>query len=293
MRILFEDYLRKEKRYSEHTVVAYMNDIDQFFDLFDLDPNNKQDLIEINRSLVRSWMVDKMKNGITPKSIQRKLSANRMFYKFLLSKNLVEVNPFSNIKGPKVAKRLPEFVQKKDIDVTKTDQLFSNDIYGQRDQLLFEILYQTGMRLSECIHLKEGDVSSNGIKVLGKRNKERIIAIGQDLHNKVNEFRSMKQAADIQLDYIFFTDSQKKMYPKFVYRKINYYLSHLSAMKKKSPHILRHTFATHLLNEGAPLEVLKEILGHANLAATQVYTHNSFEQISSIYKSAHPREHKN
>lgn len=293
MRILFEDYLRKEKRYSEHTVVAYINDIDQFFDLFDLDPNNKQDLIEINRSLVRSWMVDKMKSGITPKSIQRKLSANRMFFKFLLSKNLVEVNPFTNIKGPKVAKRLPEFVQKKDIGVTKTDQLFSNDILGQRDQLLFEILYQTGMRLSECIHIKESDVSSIGIKVLGKRNKERIIAIGQELYIKMIEFKSLKQAADIQLDYILFTDSLKKMYPKFVYRKINYYLSQLSAMKKNSPHILRHTFATHLLNEGAPLEVLKEILGHANLAATQVYTHNSFEQISSIYKSAHPREHKN
>lgn len=293
MRILFEDYLRKEKRYSEHTVVAYINDIDQFFDLFDLDPNNKQDLIEINRSLVRSWMVDKMKSGITPKSIQRKLSANRMFFKFLLSKNLVEVNPFTNIKGPKVAKRLPEFVQKKDIGVTKTDQLFSNDILGQRDQLLFEILYQTGMRLSECIHIKESDVSSIGIKVLGKRNKERIIAIGQELYIKMIEFKSLKQAADIQLDYILFTDSLKKMYPKFVYRKINYYLSQLSAMKKNSPHILRHTFATHLLNEGAPLEVLKEILGHANLAATQVYTHNSFEQISSIYKLAHPREHKN
>ena len=293
MRTLFEDYLRKEKRYSEHSVVAYINDIDQFFELFDLDPNNISDLIEINRSLVRSWMVDKMKNDTSPKSIQRKLSANRMFYKFLLAKSFVELNPFANIKGPKVAKRLPEFVQKKDIDVSKTDQLFSNDVFGQRDKLLFEMLYQTGIRLSECIHIKESDISSNSIKVLGKRNKERIIAIGDTLYKSIAHFRGLKQRSGIQTDSLFFTDSQKIMYPKFVYRKINYYLSHLSAMKKRSPHVLRHTFATHLLNEGASLEVLKEILGHVNLAATQVYTHNSFEQISSIYKSAHPREHKN
>jgi integrase/recombinase XerC len=293
MLLHFEDYLRKEKRYSEHTVVAYTNDVKKFFELFDLDPNNSAHLKDINRSLVRSWMVDNMKNDITPKSIQRKLSSNRMFYKFLLAKSFVELNPFTNVKGPKVAKRLPEFVQKKDIDVSKTDQLFSNDIFGQRDKLLFEILYQTGIRLSECIHIKESDISANQIKVLGKRNKERIIAIGDTLYNSIAHFCVLKQRSGIQVDFLLFTDSQKKMYPKFVYRKINYYLSHLVAIKKRSPHVLRHTFATHLLNEGASLEVLKEILGHANLAATQVYTHNSFEQISSIYKSAHPREYKN
>jgi len=290
---LFEDYLRKEKRYSDHTVVAYIHDIQQFFDFQCISPEQIIDIQEVNMSLVRSWLVELVKSKTSPKSIQRKLSANRTFFKFLQTKLILEVNPFANIKGPKVPKRLPQFVQKQDIELNKIAPLFSDDLFGLRDKLLFELLYQTGIRLSECLNIKERDVTTTGLKVLGKRNKERIIALSPSLFNDIQILIKMKEAHNVNLEYIFFTNSQKKMYPKFVYRKINHYLSQISAMNKRSPHVLRHTFATHLLNEGASLEVLKEILGHANLAATQVYTHNSFEQISSIFKSAHPREQKN
>jgi integrase/recombinase XerC len=289
----FEQYLTKEKRYSEHTCRAYIKDIEQFFDFAQIVPENSSDLKEVNQSLARSWVVFLLKNKVTPKSVNRKLSSNRMFYKFLMTHELVVNNPFSSVQGPKVAKRLPEFVQKKEITAEKMDHLFSGDAFGFRDRILFEILYQTGIRLSELINLKESDFSELSIRVVGKRNKERVVAIGHGLQNDLNALIALKDDLGCNHDYLFFTDSLKKMYPKFVYRKINYYLSQVTGMNQKSPHIMRHTFATHLLNEGVSIEVLKEILGHANLAATQVYTHNSFEQINSIYKSAHPRGHKN
>jgi len=289
----FEQYLTKEKRYSEHTCRAYIKDIEQFFDFAQIVPENSSDLKEVNQSLARSWVVFLLKNKVTPKSVNRKLSSNRMFYKFLMTHELVVNNPFSSVQGPKVAKRLPEFVQKKEITAEKMDHLFSGDAFGFRDRILFEILYQTGIRLSELINLKESDFSELSIRVVGKRNKERVVAIGHGLQNDLNALIALKDDLGCNHEYLFFTDSLKKMYPKFVYRKINYYLSKVTGMNQKSPHIMRHTFATHLLNEGVSIEVLKEILGHANLAATQVYTHNSFEQINSIYKSAHPRGHKN
>jgi integrase/recombinase XerC len=277
----FEQYLIKEKRYSEHTCLAYVNDIQQFFDFSEINTESTGDIREVNASMVRAWVVSLLKAKISAKSVNRKLSSNRSFY------------PFAAITGPKMSKRLPEFVQKKEITIEKIDELFTDDDFGFRDKMIFETLYQTGIRLSELISLKESDISSRNIRVLGKRNKERDIAISDDLYENLLELIVSKKRLGCAHEFVFYTDSQKKMYPKFVYRKINYYLSQVTGMNQKSPHIMRHTFATHMLNEGVAIEVLKEILGHANLAATQVYTHNSFEQINSIYKSAHPRGHKN
>lgn len=289
---LFQSYLEKEKRYSAHTVRAYVDDVKQAFQILELDPKNRIHILELNVQMIRFYIVQSIQSGLEPKSINRKLSSCRAYYNFLMTQKIVESNPFSGIRGPKVPKRLPEFVQKNEIEISKTDKLFSNDLYGFRDKLIFEILYQTGIRLSELINIKESDISDTGMRVIGKRNKERLIALGEKLRHEIQTFIVLKKDASIHNDYLLFTDSEKKMYPKFVYRKINFYLSQLTTINKRSPHIMRHTFATHMLNQGIGIEVLKEILGHANLAATQVYTHNSFEQINSIYKSAHPRGHK-
>jgi integrase/recombinase XerC len=287
----FKIYLEKEKRYSSHTVRAYVDDITQFFTTVDLDHNDIEQVKEVNPPLIRSFIVHSVKLKLDPKSISRKLSSCRSFYRYLMTQSLVEYNPFSNVKAPKASKRLPDFIQKQEITYEKTELLFTDDLLGRRDKLMFELLYQTGIRLSELINLRETDFSKLGIRVLGKRNKERIVALGQGLIDELEDFIKEKIEHGIHLAFLFFTDSSKKMYPKFVYRKINFYLSQLTTLNKRSPHIMRHTFATHMLNEGVGIEILKEILGHANLAATQVYTHNSFEQINSIYKSAHPRGH--
>jgi len=287
----FEQYLVKEKRYSKHTCLAYIMDIEQFFEFAQIREHTKPNLQEISSKLVRAWLVSLLKNNLAPKSVNRKLSSNRGYFKYLMVHNAISSNPFLAVHGPKVAKRLPEFIQKNEVEIQKVDALFENDLFGLRDRIIFETFYQTGIRLSELIGIKESDVSSNGLRVLGKRNKERNIALGQSLFNQIQGLIQAKLNSDVICNYVFFTDSGKKMYPKFVYRKINYYLSNVTTINRKSPHVMRHTFATHLLNEGVPIEVLKEILGHASLAATQVYTHNSFEQINSIYKSAHPREH--
>lgn len=287
----FKTYLEKERRYSSHTVRAYVDDIAQFFAMVDLDANDIEHVKDVNPPLIRSFIVHSVKLKLDPKSISRKLSSCRSFYRFLMIQSIIECNPFSSVKAPKASKRLPEFIQKHEITFEKTELLFTDDLMGRRDKLMFELLYQTGIRLSELINLRETDFSKSGIRVVGKRNKERIVALGQGLIDELEDFIQEKIEQGIQLAFLFFTDSSKKMYPKFVYRKINFYLSQLTTLNKKSPHIMRHTFATHMLNEGVGIEILKEILGHANLAATQVYTHNSFEQINSIYKSAHPRGH--
>lgn len=287
---LFETYLLKEKRYSEHTLKAYMSDITSFIEFAQI-KDKKEDLKEVNKQLIRAWIVQLVNDKINPQSINRKLSSLRTFFKWMQTNGDIEANPTSSINGPKVHKRLPEFVQEQNVEETTITPIFTNDFFGIRDRLMFELFYQTGIRLSELINLKEKDISSNEtIKVLGKRNKERIIAISPALHSQINSYLTAKTALGFSNPELFVTDKGVILYPKFVYRKINIYLSKVSSLKKKSPHILRHTFATHLLNNGAGLEVLKEILGHESLAATQIYTHNSFAQINEIYKQAHPRE---
>ena len=287
----FISYLRIEKRYSEHTLLAYQKDLTQFIEFVAVD--EIEDVNELNQFIVRSWIVSLIDSGITNKSVNRKLSSLRSFFKWLKKEHLMGSNPLKKISGPKNAKRLPSFAKESELDTGKLNQLFTDDFDGWRDRLMIEIFYQTGIRLSELISLKEKDVTENSLKVIGKRSKERIVPITNELYTLVVEYCRKKIALDIQSDVLFVLKNGKKMYPKFVYRKINTYLSFLTSLDKRSPHVLRHTFATHMLNNGAGLEVLKDILGHANLTATQVYTHNSFAKLTSIYSQAHPRGRKN
>tara|TARA_B100000508_G_scaffold75230_1_gene58593 strand:+ start:54409 stop:55284 length:876 start_codon:yes stop_codon:yes gene_type:complete len=287
----FETYLNVEKRFSTHTLTAYLKDVEQFLEFSAVE--NETELKEINHQVVRSWIVHLINEGANNRSVNRKLSSLRTFFKWSLKEDLISVNPMLKVKGPKQGKRLPEFVKKEELDLDKIEPLFTNDWSGKRDRLMIELFYQTGMRLSELIALKRSSIAHGAIKVLGKRNKERMIPLPKELEIELIELCESEINRESGESYIFLTDKGKKLYPKFVYRKINYYLSVLTNLQKKSPHVLRHTFATHMLNNGAGLEALKEILGHANLSATQVYTHNSFDELNKIYKQAHPRGHKN
>lgn len=286
----FIHYLQVEKRYSKHTLLAYEEDLDQFLVFAEI--SRSSDWGEVNHQLVRAWIVDLLENGQSNRTVSRKLSCLRSFFKWLVTNGKVEQNPMLRIRGPKVEKRLPQFVKQSEIDPERIEQLFSADFEGVRDRLMFELFYQTGIRLSELIELKNKDVTSAQIKVLGKRNKERIIPIGKELYEIIQLYEKLKPSGPDSQLMLFVKKDGRKLSSKFVYRKINTYLGSVTNAQKKSPHILRHTFATHMLNNGAGLETLKELLGHANLSATQVYTHNSFAQINSIYSHAHPRGRK-
>ena len=286
----FESYLVAEKRFSSHTVTAYLKDVHQFLDAIGI--VLLEDLKEVKHSLIRTWMVTLIEQGIVNRSVNRKLSTLRTFFKWCVQEGFVEANPMVKITGPKTEKRLPTFVREQDISPSKLDTIFPNNVEGQRDQLLFELLYQTGIRLSELIELKKQDFNACQIKVLGKRIKERIIPLSVNLSSAISNYQKNLLGEQQASMYLFTLNNGDKIYPKLVYRKINYYLGLITSLEKKSPHVLRHTFATHMLNNGAGLETLKDILGHANLSATQVYTHNSFSQLTTIYKQAHPRGHK-
>lgn len=288
---LFESYLTSEKRYSEHTVTAYLNDVHSVLAFNTIEDLNE--LHELTHHSIRGWMISLIEDGIENRSVNRKLSSLRTFFKWAKRNAIIEIDPMLRVKGPKQNKRLPEFVKEEEFTSQITEKLFTNDFSGIRDHVMVELFYQTGIRLSELIGLKENDVFDQSIKVLGKRNKERIIPISNELDGLIKNYVVLKHELAFNISSLLVTDKGNKLYPKFVYRKINYYLSLITKLGKKSPHILRHTFATHMLNNGAGLESLKEILGHANLSATQVYTHNSFDKLTNIYKQAHPRGHKN
>jgi integrase/recombinase XerC len=286
----FEQYLLVEKRYSDHTLTAYCVDIDQFIQFLELGP---KEIAEVRSSQIRSWVVHLFDQGLSKKSINRKLSSLRTFFKWLKKESFVTNNPLAKVKGPKNEKRLPQFAKESELHKEKLDQFFSEGFEGCRDRLIFELFYQTGIRLSELIGLKDADVQQDKIKVLGKRNKERIIPIASELSVLIGQYRYLRALEGIQSTCLLVLKNGNKLYPKFVYRKINDYLGSATSLDKTSPHVLRHTFATHMLNNGAGLETLKDLLGHANLSATQVYTHNSFAQLTSIYSQAHPRGHNN
>ena len=286
----FISYLKIEKRFSGHTVLAYNKDILQFLEFTDV--RTTSDLKEINALIIRSWMVELIEGSMQNKSVNRKLSALRSFFKWLKKENHIDFNPISKIRGPKMSKRLPQFAKESELTENKIEGFFPNDFDGMRDRLIFEMLYQTGIRLNELIELKNQEVQESTIKVLGKRNKERIVPITKSIQSLIKIYRSSPEIKDKNIFYFFSLKNGKKLYPKFVYRKINFYLSKVTNLDKCSPHVLRHTFATHMLNNGAGLETLKDLLGHASLSATQVYTHNSFAQLTNIYSQAHPRGHK-
>jgi len=283
--IEFENYVRSEKRYSEHTFVAYRTDLIHFFDFVAL--RKIEELKEINAKMVRAWLVELSSNGYTNKSINRKLSTLRTYFKFLKRNLIIDSNPVAVLKGPKTEKRLPEFAQEH--EMSNIGWIKELNI---RDALIVELLYQTGIRLSELIELTIHSVFDNKIKVKGKRNKERIIPISHQLATQIDEYRKECFVQGFSNESLILTDKGMKLYPKFVYKKVNLYLSQATELQKCSPHVLRHTFATHMLNNGAGLETIKSLLGHASLATTQLYTHNSFVQLTTIYSQAHPRGHK-
>ena len=286
----FLNYLSSEKRFSTHTLIAYENDLKQFFEFTKIDTLTS--LTEVNHQLIRSWIVDLVDSEFSNKSVNRKLSSLRSFVKWAQKNDYLIQNPFKKVVAPKVTKRLPVFVKESEMEKIKVESFFTNDFVGIRNLLIIEILYQTGIRLSELINLKIEDLSNDSIKVLGKRNKERIIPVSKELQIQIIEY--LKQRTQIVSDecFLFILEDGKKIYEKLVYRLINNYLRSHTNLEKRSPHVLRHTFATHMMNNGAGLEVLKNLLGHADISATQVYTHNSFSQLTNIYSQAHPRGQK-
>lgn len=290
----FFEYLSNERRYSEHTVRAYRTDLDQFKEFLSL-VYEISDLTQVRGPMVRSWVVSLMNDGLEPRSVQRKATSLKSFYKFLLREGEIDKNPTAQLQTPKVRKRLPVVVPEEDLGILLDQKYFDEGFEGVRDRLIIMLLYHTGIRRAELIGLKEKDVDlgRGQLKVLGKRNKERIIPIQIELSKAIEDFQLEKQGLDraVEAPELLVTVKGKKLYPKLVYRVVNRYLSYVSSVEKKSPHVLRHSFATHLLNAGAELSAIKELLGHANLSATQVYTHHSVDQLKKVYNQAHPRGH--
>ncbi len=282
----FLAYIKHEKRYSNHTLIAYEIDLIQFKNYL-ISTYSEVNINNIDSSYIRSYMVELLSDGNSKSTVARKISALKSIFKYFLKKQLVSESPVSNITTPKIEKRLPSFIKETEMRQLFNGESFSDDYNGLRDRLILSMLYQTGIRLSELIGLKRSDVSRQEIKVTGKRNKQRIVPLSRGLQELVIEYES--KAANNESIWFFTTDNSDKLYEKFVYRKVNYYLSMVSSKQKKSPHILRHTFATHMLNNGADLNAIKELLGHESLSATQVYTHNTFDKLKSIHKQSHPR----
>lgn len=287
----FINFLQHEKRYSPHTVISYQNDLSQFTDFLAAEYELDKPL-EVNHFHVRSWMVRLMEAGISPRSINRKLSTLKSYFKYLLKRELVKINPTLKIVAPKTSKRLPVYVERINMEELFEKVAFKEGYAGARDRMVLDILYCTGMRLSELLNLKESDIDliKRELKVLGKGNKERIIPFDRNLEQSIREYLEVKHAAfGESTPYILLTDKGQQMYPKFVYNLVKHFLSLVTTVDKRSPHVLRHTFATHLSNSGADLNAIKELLGHSSLAATQVYTHNNIEKLKEIYKIAHPK----
>jgi integrase/recombinase XerC len=285
----FLSYLQYEKRYSDHTVLSYDCDLTQFFDFYS--KNNDVQIEDITFKDVRRWIVFLMNEGKSSRTVNRKLSSLKSFFKFLLRESVIETNPMDRVVGPKQGKKLPGFVAEHAMQVLREVD-FGEGFEGVRDQLIVEMFYQTGMRLSELMNLKESsfDRSASLVKVLGKRNRERIIPVSKSLMNLLDEYQKVKlDNFKDSNDFLFVTKKGVPVYEKLLYRIVTKHLSKITTMTKRSPHVLRHTFATHLLNNGAELNAVKELLGHSNLSATQIYTHTTFERLNKIYKQAHPR----
>jgi integrase/recombinase XerC len=288
----FLNYLTFQKRYSRHTIISYENDLTGFFDFVFLQYRSLN-LTEISPSVVRSWLVSLKENKITSKTINRKISTLKSFFKYQLKMNKIEVNPASAIVSLKISKRLPSFVEQKDINTLFSYIEFPNTWEGKTNRLLLMIFYQTGIRRSELINLKQSQIDKrNGsIKVLGKGNKERVIPVNNALLKEIDNYVSEKKILHESStnNFLFVNKKDKKLDPKYVYNVVKKYLGEVSTNEGKSPHVLRHSFATHLTNNGADINAIKELLGHASLASTQIYTHNSIDKLKEVHKLAHPK----
>ena len=289
----FVNYLEFEKKASPHTVDAYRRDLTQFEEFASLS-FEQIEISEAQHPELRAWVIDLVDSGLSTTSVNRKIATLRSYYKFLLRSRIISKDPTYKLKGLKNPKKLPEFVQEEAIKSVLDESVYQPTFEGQRDKMVMEFLYLTGVRLSELIGLQWSDINliEDSVKVLGKRKKERIIPITRGLkqnillYKKVFEERFSKVG---QTDYFIVSNQQKQSYPMMIFRIVRHYLDLFAQTSKRSPHVLRHTFATHLLNKGADLNAVKDLLGHASLAATQVYTHNSMEKLKAVFEQAHPK----
>ena len=288
--LAFCDYLSHQKRYSDHTIIAYKKDLEQFcrYLLFQYEIS---DISEATHPIIQSWMVQLLEENTSPRSINRKVSTLKSFFNYLLQKNVVSKNPTLKLARLKTPKSLPTFISEAEVLALFDEIEFPNTYEGIRDNLMLELFYAAGIRLSELVNLQLSDIDiySSTIKVLGKRNKERIIPISNLLKTKIEAYLIERDKLKSKEEGLFLTKVGKKIYPKLVYRVVKYYLRFVTTASKVSPHVLRHTFATHMLNNGADLNVIKEILGHSSLSATQIYTHNTIKKLKNIHQQAHPK----
>ena len=288
----FLKYIQFQKRYSPKTVISYQTDLTQFQQY--LAATFQEDKIETAAyGLIRSWVVSLVESKLDASSINRKIACLRSFYKFLMQQEIVEKNPMAKIRVLKTKKKLPHFVKEADMDSLLDSPDFKEDHEGLREQLILEFFYGTGMRLSELINLRESQINSKNrtIKVLGKRNKERVIPFADNLVQLIEAYRKVRDR-DVQVKdhgFLFVTETGDQLYPMLVYRSVKKRLKKFSAVEKRSPHVLRHSYATHLLDKGAEINAVKDLLGHSSLAATQVYTHNSMEKLKKVFDQAHPK----
>ena len=288
----FIEYLVKERNYSNNTIIAYKNDLNVFKN-YCLKEFNHENLNTSNYSFIRSWIVSLVESGLSNRSINRKTSVLRSYFNFLLKIGEIDQNPLTNHKPLKEEKKVQVPFSEKEIDLLLNGQFFKNDYEGMLIKTLIELFYATGLRLSEVTNLKNLSVAlvNKKIKVLGKRNKERIIPIIDSLVNQLLKYQQLKKEIikGPKSEFYFVSEKNIKLKNIYVYKVVNSYLNKVSTKSKRSPHMLRHSFATHLLNRGADINSVKELLGHSSLAATQIYTHSSMEKIKSIYKKSHPR----
>ncbi|MFK5957370.1 MAG: tyrosine-type recombinase/integrase [Lutibacter sp.] len=290
----FLNYLSLEKKYSKHTTVAYLNDLNSFQHFCNKEYSN-QSIVDVNYAQIRNWIVNLVEANISNRTINRKVSSLKSFYKFLQKSKDIEVNPLAKHKALKVSKKVQVPFSEKEIIAVLNLLDDKNDFESLRNKLIVELFYSTGIRRSELIHIKIGDIdfANETVKVLGKRNKERYIPLIQSVQKTLVKYIKFREEINTNQSYLFLTKKGKIIYDTLVYRVINNYFSSVSSKVKKSPHIIRHSFATHLLNEGADLNSVKELLGHSSLASTQVYTHSSLGKLKEIYNQAHPRSQKN
>lgn len=287
----FFRYLQNEKRFSKNTLNAYQTDLAQFC----LYCQNSQVVFpeKVDSLFIRSWVVTLIEDSLSTRSVNRKLSALKVFFRFMEKQHLLTSNPMLSIVPPRTKKRLPEFVSEAQMEKLFSSSFFAEEFAGLRDRTILLFFYLTGVRVSELIEILDSDIdfSRAQVKVTGKRNKQRLLPLSEKFIAEINTYIKLRQVEfpEASASHLFVDDKGKKLYTKWVYRLVNGYLSNVTTLEKKSPHVLRHTFATHMLNNGADLIAIKELLGHTSLAATQVYTHNSFEKLKRVYKQAHPR----
>mgnify|MGYP003338947433 CR=1 FL=1 len=286
----FLAYLQFEKRYSLHTIKAYSNDLIQFFDFLEIQYEGLS-FDKVTGTMVRSWLAGMKEEEMTGKSLNRKISSLKSFYKYQIQQGKISKSPMETVISPKITKRLPAFVAENDMQQLLVNLSFAEGWKGYTEKMVIQVFYATGMRLSELINCKENqiDFSKKMIKVLGKGNKERMLPISADLAAEIKKYISDKPKEAQGNHSLFVTEKGKSLQPKAVYSFVKFYLSQVTTLQKKSPHVLRHSFATHLMNNGADLNAVKELLGHSSLAATQVYTHNTIEKLKEVFTKAHPK----